>query len=68
MDTETTGLDPHTGRIRLIQIAAEGLPVLVIDCFSLLPKGLAAIRDALEGSSVKRFTYAHRRSDVRRTD
>ena len=33
-DTETTGLDPHTDRIRLIQIVSEGLPVFIIDCFS----------------------------------
>ncbi len=28
VDTETTGLDPHTKRLRLIQIAVEGSPTV----------------------------------------
>lgn len=33
VDTETTGLDAHKDRLRLVQIGAEGMPVLLIDCF-----------------------------------
>ena len=36
VDTETTGLDVHRDRLRLIQIGAPGMPVLLIDCFSFL--------------------------------
>lgn len=35
VDTETTGLDPHTNKIRLIQLAAERNPTLVIDAFKV---------------------------------
>lgn len=35
VDTETTGLDVHRDRLRLIQIGAPGMPVLLIDCFFL---------------------------------
>ncbi|MCL2774186.1 MAG: ribonuclease D [Oscillospiraceae bacterium] len=58
VDTETTGLDPHTDKIRLIQIAAAGLPVFVIDCFSFLPEGADLIRDILETNAVKVFQNA----------
>jgi DNA polymerase I len=41
-DTETTGLDPHTRRLRLIQVAgARG--VLVFDCFRLPAESLAPL-------------------------
>lgn len=33
LDTETTGLDPHTSKIRLIQLATPKL-VFIIDCFN----------------------------------
>jgi DNA polymerase-1 len=58
VDTETTGLDPHTAKIRLIQIAAAGLPVFVIDCFSFLPDGTDIIKDILETRAVKIFQNA----------
>jgi len=58
VDTETTGLNPHTDRIRLVQLAAEGLPVLVIDCFTFLPKGVDVLSDILDGSNVKVFQNA----------
>jgi DNA polymerase-1 len=53
VDTETLGLDPHNDKLRLIQIAAQGLPVLVIDCFKFLPEGLGMIGEILEGRAVK---------------
>ena len=52
IDTETTGLDPHTHRIRLIQIAWTENFVLVIDCFSFLPEGLHLVKEALETAAV----------------
>ena len=33
IDIETVGLDPLTGQIRLVQMAAAGLPTLVVDLF-----------------------------------
>ncbi|MBD2395967.1 bifunctional 3'-5' exonuclease/DNA polymerase [Cyanobacterium aponinum FACHB-4101] len=33
IDTETTGLNPHCDKLRLIQIASENNPTLVIDAF-----------------------------------
>jgi DNA polymerase-1 len=38
LDTETTGLDPLTDRLRLLQLAAPGWPVLVIDLWQI-PQG-----------------------------
>ncbi len=58
VDTETTGLNPHTDRIRLIQVASDGLPVILIDCFTFLPDGLGIIKDILEHPSVKVFQNA----------
>jgi DNA polymerase I len=45
-DTETTGLDPHTSRLRLIQIATPG-EVFVFDCFRLSAAALAQILELL---------------------
>jgi len=58
VDTETTGLSPHVHKLRLIQIAAEGLPVFVIDCFTFLPNGLQLIKDILETRTIKVFQNA----------
>lgn len=45
-DTETTGLDPHTARVRLMQLAApEGC--FVIDCFQLTAEQLAPVLEIL---------------------
>lgn len=35
IDTETTGLDPYTSKIRLLQIYTEGNPVLIFDLFRI---------------------------------
>ncbi len=35
VDSETTGLDPHKSRMRLLQIAGKDQPVLLIDLFAL---------------------------------
>lgn len=58
VDLETTGLDPHTARVRLAQLAIEDGPVFVIDCFTFLPAGEAILRDALSTAAVKVFQNA----------
>ena len=57
IDTETTGLDPHINKIRLIQIAIKDV-VIIIDCFTFLPKGLDLIEEILTSPSVKVFQNA----------
>ena len=53
IDTETTGFDPHTERLRLLQIAAEGYTTLVLDCFAILPECVFALDELLGGRAVK---------------
>lgn len=43
LDTETTGLDPLTDRLRLVQLAVPGGPVYLIDCFAVDPRVLAPL-------------------------
>ena len=52
LDIETTGLDPLTDQIRLVQIAAQGLPVLIVDLFKCR-HGLSALTPLLVNESVK---------------
>ena len=58
VDTETTGLDPLSDRLRLIQLSGEGLPILIIDCFTFLPGGAGVLREVMESRSVKIFQNA----------
>lgn len=58
VDTETTGLDPHIHKIRLLQIAWVDDFVLVIDCFSFLPDGIHLLKEVLETKAVKVFQNA----------
>jgi len=58
IDTETTGLNPHNHRLRLVQIAVCGLPIMVIDCFVFLPDGKNILKDILETRGVKIFQNA----------
>ncbi len=58
VDTETTGLDPHKDRLRLIQISLMEQPVLIIDCFTFLPDGASLLNDIFTGRSVKIFHNA----------
>jgi DNA polymerase-1 len=53
IDTETTGLDPLKDRIRLVQIAAENYPVLVIDLFKVQKDALTPLRELLQGTPIK---------------
>ncbi len=58
VDTETTGLDPHTSRLRLIQLYAKGIPGLVIDCDQFLPEGGILLRELFGNEHVKVFQNA----------
>ncbi len=46
LDTETTGLDPHTSKLRLIQLATPQTSY-VIDCFQFTPEQLKPILELL---------------------
>ena len=60
VDTETTGLDAHRDQLRLVQIGAAGMPVLLIDCVPFLEdsRGRAFLKEVLEGDSGKIFHNA----------
>ncbi|MCL2522688.1 MAG: bifunctional 3'-5' exonuclease/DNA polymerase [Erysipelotrichales bacterium] len=53
LDIETTGLDPHQNKIRLIQLALPNKPVLVIDCFTFLEDGYELLKSILEQKNIK---------------
>lgn len=55
LDTETTGLDPHQHKIRLIQIAAPDQPVVIVDLAALAPDALDPLRQLLTNSAIKIF-------------
>lgn len=55
IDTETTGLDPHCHKLRLVQIAAAGYPTLVIDCFKT---DIKRIQPLLDGGAILIFHNA----------
>jgi DNA polymerase I-like protein with 3'-5' exonuclease and polymerase domains len=56
-DTETTGLRPEVGGLRLIQVAAEGCPVVVVDYWELDEAGVSVLRSFFEARPRK--WYAH---------
>lgn len=58
IDTETTGLDPHRDRVRLVQVAAENLPVLVVDLFKAGSGSVDLLADLLSAGAVKVFQNA----------
>lgn len=53
VDTETTGLDPHTAGLRLIQFAVSDEPVYVVDCFALMPQRDVMIPDLKKNKLVE---------------
>ncbi|MGL5923715.1 DNA polymerase [Chroococcidiopsis sp.] len=60
-DTETTGLDPHTSKIRLIQFAYERgthIEVFVIDCFAV-PEATQLIQNVLLPQTVQSTYVLH---------
>lgn len=58
IDTETTGLNPHNDRLRLIQIAAKDFTTVIIDCFKILPLAKDILDQILQTSAVKVFQNA----------
>ena len=59
VDTETTGLDPRTDRLRLLQFAAPGWPVLVIDLWQIPVEARTPLRRILtQPATVKIFHNA----------
>lgn len=44
-DSETTGLQPVEGGLRLLQLGARGLPIVVIDCWELDEAGWELVRE-----------------------
>jgi len=52
LDTETTGLDPFTDRLRLVQLAVPDGPVYLIDCFAVDPRLLAPLFAAPDGPTL----------------
>jgi len=56
-DTETTGLTPELGGLRLVQIGAPGCPVVVLDYWELDGTGIAALREFFRRPG--RTWYAH---------
>ena len=53
IDTETTGLDPHTSKVRLVQIAIPKHPVLVIDLAAIDQTGLTPLKQLLASNCLK---------------
>ncbi len=58
VDSETTGLDPHIERLRLVQLAVHEKPVLVIDIFRVNDEDLKILAEILASDSVKIFQNA----------
>lgn len=56
LDIETTGLDPHQDKIRLIQIAAPNQPVVIVDMAAIAPSDLAPLHQLLT-SSVRKIGH-----------
>jgi DNA polymerase-1 len=53
IDCETTGLDPHIHKIRLIQLAAPGQPVALIDLYQIVECDRHLLRQLLANSALK---------------
>jgi hypothetical protein len=53
LDTETTGLNPRSGRVRLLQLAPTAAgPVYLVDVFRVGAEALAPLRDVLDAAPV----------------
>lgn len=53
IDTETTGLDPHTNKVRLIQIAVSKHPVFIIDLAAIAHCDLFPLKQLLASNCLK---------------
>src|SRR5262249_54117031 len=59
LDTKTTGLDPRSDRLRLLQLAAPGWPVLVLDLWQIPAGAWEPLRRLLaQPATVKIFHHA----------
>lgn len=58
VDSETTGLDPHKERLRLVQLAVHEKPVIVIDMFRANDEDISVLKEILAADSVKIFQNA----------
>lgn len=58
VDTETTSLDPYSGKIRLIQIAIPDHPVMILDLFKINPGDLTPLVELFQSSMEKIFQNA----------
>lgn len=56
-DTETTGLSPEVGGLRLLQFAAEGCPVIVVDYWQLDDAAKAELSDVFAQPGVEWFAH-----------
>ena len=53
IDTETTGLDPHLSKVRLIQIAVAKHPVFIIDLAAIEKSALTPLKQLLASDCLK---------------
>ena len=56
LDTETTGLDPHTSKLRLLQLAAPDTSY-VIDCFRFQPEHLSPLREIISAEQPTKIAH-----------
>jgi uncharacterized protein YprB with RNaseH-like and TPR domain len=56
LDCETTGLDPRQHRLRLVQIATDDQPVVIVDLAAIPRSGLKPLRKLLCGQSHQNIT------------
>ena len=55
IDTETTGLDPRIHKLRLVQIAAKAMPVMIVDLAAIPDDQLKPLKRLLTNGSTKVF-------------
>jgi DNA polymerase I len=58
IDTETTGLDPLHDKIRLMQVAMGGYPVIIFDMWKIDQPTQAFLRELMAGKAIKVFQNA----------
>lgn len=58
IDTETTGLDPLQDKIRLMQVAMRGYPVIIFDMWKIDQPTQTFLRELMSGKAIKVFQNA----------
>lgn len=53
IDCETTGIDPITSKVRLVQLAIPNHPVIILDLFALPSTSLAPLKALLSSNCLK---------------